>query len=222
MDPTAASDPSILTEPMLVIRQVWATSSQVEYHVFDQRQSPVATAHYLPEQEVAALLGTYRLRARGAAALRVVDQEDRAHLTVAFPGMRARTVMLIQGREGQHLGEAVKTDGYRKVRYELRHLDAVVGAVQVLDWRARAVRIEDGEGAEVAMVRTIDDGCSFEALRPLVEPLRSLVIASTVALQAAIGDETRPGAGVEHGGGTTLVRLPLLPPIFDRLRRKRR
>lgn len=220
MDPTGPAR-SILTEPVLVIRQVWDTPGQVEYHVFNETETRMATAGYLPEDQVTSLLGAYRLRPRTADALRVVDAQSRDLFTVAFPGMRNRAVMLIRDGEGRHLGEAVKTKGYRRMRYELRHEEQMVGAIQVLDWRQRGVRVEDGHGEQVASIRTVDQGCSLQVERPLAEPLRSLVIASTVALQAAIGDESRPGTSVEFGGGTTIIRVPLLPPFLDPLRRKR-
>jgi hypothetical protein len=221
MNPTGPGQ-SILTEPVLVIRQVWETPGQVRYYVFDETEKRMATAGYLPEDQVTALLDAYRLRPATAAALRVVDSQGSHLFTVAFPGMRGRAVMLIRDGEGRHLGEAVKTKGYRKVRYELRHQEQVVGAIQVLDWRQRGVRVEAGNDEQVASIRTIDEGYSLHVERPLAEPLRSLVIASTVALQAAIGDESRPGAPIEHGGGQTIIRVSVLPPFLDPLRRKRR
>jgi hypothetical protein len=221
MDPTGPGQ-SILTEPVLVVRQVWGTPGHVEYQVFDETKRRMATAGYLPEDQLTALLDAYRLRPATAAALRVVDSQGSHLFTVAFPGMRGRAVMLIRDGEGRHLGEAVKTKGYRKVRYELRHQEQVVGAIQVLDWRQRGVRVEAGNDEQVASIRTIDDGYLLHVERPIADPLRSLVIASTVALQAAIGDESRPGAPVEHGGGTTIIRVSVLPPFLDPLRRKRR
>ncbi len=113
--------------------------------------------------------------------------------------MRARAVMFIRDPEGQHLGEAVKTKGLVKARYELRHGERTVGAIEVLDWRERGVRIEDRAGAELASIRTVDDGYSLRVHRPIEEPLRSLVIASTMPLQAAIGDESKLGSHVEYG-----------------------
>lgn len=221
MDPTGPRQ-SILAEQVLVVRQVWETPGHVEYHVFDETERRIATADYLPEDQVTAVLDAYRLRPGTAAALRVVDSQGSHLFTVAFPGMRGRAVMLIRDGEGRHLGEAVKTKGYRKVRYELRHHERVVGAIQVLDWRQRGVRVEDGQNEQVASIRTIDDRYSLHVERPLAEPLLSLVIASTVALQAAIGDESRPGTPIEHGGGQTIIRVSVLPPFLDPLRRKRK
>jgi hypothetical protein len=222
MEASGDTDPSILTEPVLTVRFVWLGPGRIEYRVLDERGSPLATARYLPEDQLGPLLRSYGLRQRTAAALQVVDADGADVFTVVFPGMRARAVMFIRDRDGQHVGEAVKTKGVFKARYELRHGGQTVGAIQVLDWRERGVRIEDPAGVELASIRTIDDGYSLRVLRPMDEPLRSLVCASTVALQAAIGDESRPGSDVEFGGGTTILRLPLLPPIFDPLRRKRR
>lgn len=221
MDPSGGSGSSILTEPVFTVRLVWLGIGKMEYHVLDERGSLLATARYAPEDQVGALLRFYGLRPRTAAALQVVDVHGRDVFTVVFPGMRARAVMFIRDHDGQHVGEAVKTKGLRKARYELRAGGETVGAIQVLDSRQRGVRIEDHAGAELAAIRTIDDGYSMRVHRPMEEPLRSLVVASTVALQAAIGDETKPGSHVEFGGGTTIVRLPVLPPMLDPLRRKR-
>jgi hypothetical protein len=222
MDRSQGSGPSIFGEPVLTVSLHWPAAGGMEYQVFDGRRSLLATGRYLPEDQVAQLLRSYRLRPQTAAALQIVDAESRDLFTVVFPGMRARTVMFIRDRDGRHVGEAVKTKGLRKARYELRHEDQTLGAIQVLDWRQRGVRVEDRTGAELGSIRTIDDGYALRIHRPMEEPLRSLVIASTVALQAAIGDESKPGSHVEYGGGTTIVRFPLLPPILDPLRRKRR
>jgi len=42
MDPTGPA-PSILTAPVLFIRQVWGTPGEVEYHVFDETETCMAT-----------------------------------------------------------------------------------------------------------------------------------------------------------------------------------
>ena len=221
MDAVPELGRSILTEPVLVVRQEWADLGEVGYEVLDERRVRLATGRYLPKDAVTSLLRSYGLRPWTAAALEVVDDQERTILTVAFPGMRGRAVMLVQDGEGHPLGTAVKTKGYAKVRYELRHRDKVVGAIQVLDWRERGVRVEDDRGSEVAVIETTKDGYQLAIGRPLKEPLRSLLVASTVALRAAIGDESHPGSSVEDGGGTTVVRTAVLPPIFDRLRRTR-
>lgn len=211
---------SILSERALVVRQVWPTPNTVEYHVSDDQGTRLATAAYLPKEEAAALMQAYGLRAWTAAALRIAGGEGETLFTVAFPGMRARAVMLVRDGEGRHLGEAVKTKGFVKIRYELRQEGRCLGAIQVLDWRERGVRVEDAAGAPVVSIRTTAEGYSVEPGQSLTEPLRSLVGACCVALQAAMGDETKAGEPLEHGGGTTVVRVAVLPPILDRLRRK--
>lgn len=158
MDPGPGPVRHILTEPVLVVRVTWPTPGTAEYHVFDEEGSQLATARYLPKDEVAFLLGTYGLRPWTAAVLRIDDLQGQTLFTVAFPGMRARAVMFIRNADGEHLGEAVKTKGGTKVRYEIRHREQALGAIQVLDWRQREVRVEDTEGAEIASIRTIDEG----------------------------------------------------------------
>ena len=212
---------SVLTAPVLVVRQMWPTPREVEYHVLDEHRTPLATARYLPKDEVAALLRRDGLRSWTAAVLRVSDAEGESVFTVAFPGMRARAVLLVRDGEERLLGTAVRTKGHPKARYELRCDGRVLGAIQVLDWRQRGAHVENGGGAVAGMIRTIDEGYSLIVERPLEEPLRSLVVASTIALRAAIGDESYPGSHVEDGGGTTVARAGVLPTILDPLRRKR-
>lgn len=58
---------------MLTVRLVWPAAGGMEYHVLDGRRSLLATARYVPEDQVAALLRSYGLRQWTAAALQVVD-----------------------------------------------------------------------------------------------------------------------------------------------------
>jgi hypothetical protein len=141
---------------------------------------------------------------KGGAAARVASQEWQ-----------------VAGRRGRRPRAAARrATSCGKARYELRRDDRVLGAIQVLDWRQRGVRVEDGDGAAVGLIRTVDEGYSLIVERPLAEPLGSLVVASAICLRAAIGDESYPGSHVEDGGGTTVARTAVLPPIFDPLRRK--
>ncbi|HEV2760107.1 MAG TPA: hypothetical protein VGV86_11120 [Acidimicrobiales bacterium] len=216
----------LLSEPVLIVRQEWrAYGRPPEYDVFDRRWDQVARARYVDDEEVRSVLAAFGLRHRTADALRTVDPEGRTLFTVVFPGFRARAVMLVQDAEGRHVGEAVKTKGHLRPRYELTSAGRPVGAVQVMDRRQRLVSVLDPVGEPVAAIRTGMEGAPFpvpeksadgyylETLRPMPHPLGTLVVAVAVALQAAVGSETRVGE-------TVAIRLPMIPPALDRLRRR--
>ena len=217
--------PALLREPVLIVRQEWRVRLRPpDYDVFDRTWKPLATARYAPQDEVRAILGNYGLGHRTAAALRVSDAEGQAVLTVVFPGFRARGIMLIQDAEGATVGEAVRTKGFQRVRYELTSGGRRLGAVQAMDLRQRLVSVTDDTGEEVARIRTGWEGAPFaepdradgyylQVTRPLADPLRGVVVAVTVAMQAAVGSETRHGEAVS-------VRMAMIPRRFDRLRRR--
>ena len=215
--------PQLLAEPILIVRRDPRKGQRPEYRVFDRDERLVGRGVYVPDDEVAAELARYGLGHRTAAALRVADVHGATVFTVAFPGWRARSVLLISDAKGQEVGEAIKTKGVWRVSYELRHATRRVGAIQVMDRRQRRVVVTDDAGAEVAVARTITDETPFtvtgdgdgyyvEIHPSCPQPLRSLVVASSVALQAAIGSEAAVGE-------TEVLKLPILPRFLDPLRR---
>lgn len=217
--------PALLREPVLIVRQEWRIRLRPpDYDVFDRNWKRVATAQYAPKDEVRSVLAAYGLSHRTAHALRVSDTGGVAVLTVVFPGFRARGIMLIQDAEGQPVGEAVKTKGFQRVRFELTSGGRRVGVVQAMDLGQRWVSVTDDTGEEVARIRTGWEGAPFtapgradgywlEVIRPPAEPLRSLVVAVTVTMQAAVGAESRDAE-------TVVFRTAMIPRRFDRLRRR--
>ena len=216
--------PQLLAEPILVVRRDPRKGERPEYRVFDRDERLIGRGVYVPDEEVGAELARYGLGHRTAAALRVVDVDGATVFTVAFPGWRARTVLLISDAHGNEVGEAIRTKGLRRVTYEIRHAKRRVGVIQVMDRRQREVVVTDDAGAEVAVVRTITDETPFTVtgdadgyyveIHPTCpQPLRSLVVATSVALQAAIGSEGAVGE-------TEVLKLPIIPRFLDPLRRQ--
>lgn len=195
-----------------------------EYHVFDRRWAPRAVGRYVAKEALKRLMASVGLRPWTAAALRVVDTHDRELFTVVFPGFRARSLMLIRNSGGEDLGHVVKTGGYLRVRYDLRSGGSRVGSLQLVNRRQSEATVVDRTGTEAAAIRTIDAAAPFdvargasgyylEAAQPMEEPLQTLVVASTVALQAATGGESDVGE-------TQVLRLAMIPRRLDPLRRR--
>jgi len=223
MEAPAAGDGTILTESILVVRQEWgAPLTRPTYRVLDRRWNEVARAHYVAKDEVSRLTQGCRRGRRGAAALQVVDASGTVAFTVIFPGSRARSVMFVRDGAGNDIGEVIKTNGFRKLRYDVRHESRHIGTI-LTNRRQSAASIMDDLGTEVATIQNLtaaapfpvpsNDGYFLQAHQPLQEPLRSLVVAAAVTLQAATGGETAPG---EY----TAIQMRIIPRRFDPLRRK--
>ena len=218
--------PRLLTEPILVVRRKPQKGRRPEYGVFDAEGRHVAQGVYVSEEELRPIMRGHGLRHWTAAALRILDTHGDTVFVVVFPGWRGRAVLLISDGEGDEVGRARKTKGFLRMTYELRLGERRAGAIRVMDRRQRKVVVTDETGAEVAVIRTeapatpsdVDDAgeaYSVQVHASLQEPLRSLVVASGVALQAAIGSETSVGE-------TDVLKMSLIPRALDPLRRRSR
>jgi hypothetical protein len=223
MDDRSSPVGGFLTEPVLVVRQQPHKGQRPEYEVFDGRGDLAARCVYVPDSEVEPLLRALGLRRSTAAALRIVDPGGALVFTVVFPGWRGRAVVLIRDAEGREVGEAIKTRGFFRLRYELRHGKRQIGTIQVTDQRQRSVTVTDETGSQVATLRTITkdspyagaderDGHSVHVPTPLAEPLRSVAVASALVFQAVAGSESAVGE-------TTVLQLSFIPRWLDPLRR---
>lgn len=207
----------------MIVRQEWRGGRRPEYDVFDPSWSIVAQARYRSPEVATALLRELGIPVRSADLLQIHGPDGTLLFSTLFPGNRARTVILVHDGDGTRVGEALKTKGQRKVHYELRYRGRLTGAIEVQDWRQSSVRITGPDGVEVAEARTVSADAPFEVppgtdghyvrmLREVDEPLRSMVVACGVVLQAAIGEESRDSS-------ITVFRFPLIPSRFDSLKR---
>ena len=225
-DGTTGGPPAsrLFAEPILVVRRRLHKGGRPEYGVFDAEGRRVAEGVYVSDDEIRPLMRLHGLRHWTAAVLRIIDAQGETVFMVVFPGWRGRAVLLISDGQGHQLGEAVKTKGFLRMTYELRHGKRRIGEIRVVDRRQRNVVVTDERGVEVAVIRTetqqmtsgFDDAgeaYSLQVRGPLQEPLRSLVLASGIALQAAIGSETSVGE-------TDVLRMSVIPRLLDPLRRR--
>ncbi len=216
------SGSKLLTEPVLVVRRKPLKGRRPEYGIFDVEGRQVGQGVYVSDDEIRPLMRRHGLRHWTAAALRIVDANGATVFLVAFPGWRGRAVLLVSDGEGEEVGDAVKTKGFLRITYELRLGKRRAGAIEVMDRRQRKVVVIDEAGKEVAVIRTethetsdVGDAGEAYSIRldaALQEPLRRLVVASAIALQAAIGSETSVGE-------TDVLKMSLIPRSLDPLRR---
>jgi hypothetical protein len=207
-DETAGAPGSrLLAEPILVVRRKPNKGRRPDYSVFDAEGRHVAQGVYVSDEEIRPLMRGHGLRHWTAAALRIVDAHDRTVFVIAFPGWRGRSVLLVSDGEKHEVGDAIKTKGFLRMTYELRHGERRIGAIRVLDRRQRRVLVTDDTGAEVALIRTA----------PEETPATGEDGGEAYSLQTMRTMSAAPESGSTHSGSKT---LGLIQP--ERLRRQPR
>ena len=104
------------------------------------------------------------------------------------------------GAEIGHDRPAERASG--KIRFGLEAGGHLYGSINAENWRAWNFRIEDHTGTEIARITktweglaktlfTTADNFVVQIHRPLEEPLRSLVVASSLAVDTALKQDNR-------------------------------
>jgi uncharacterized protein YxjI len=135
---------------------------------------------------------TYEIRdARGAAVL-----------VLTRPRKLVKSRFTITRPDGGSVGEVVQKNVVGKIRFSLRAGGAEVGLLAAENWRAWNFAISDTSGSEVARITktwegllktafTTADNYVVQVHEPLVEPLRSLVVAAALCVDTALKQDSR-------------------------------
>jgi hypothetical protein len=135
----------------------------------------------------------------------LVDDQDRLVLTLIRPVDVSRTTVEVRDTDGSDLGRIVQQTLRKDVTtYSfLAPHGHFVGELRSENWVSGDLRIEDGQGQEVATIsrdlagldrRVLDrpDDYVVRIRQPLHEPLRTLVVACALSLEVAVRPNT-PG-----------------------------
>jgi hypothetical protein len=134
--------------------------------------------------------------------LDILDAHHNFVLRVTRPAKFMKSRVIVQGPEGQEIGQIVQKNVIGKIRFEFVANGAFVGSINAENWRAWNFRIEDHTGAEVARITktwegfaktmfTTADNYVVQIHRPLHDPLRSLVVAAASAVDVALKQDSR-------------------------------
>jgi uncharacterized protein YxjI len=195
---------TIFTEPVLVVNQK-AKIIEVnnEYAIYDQHGTQIGAIRQVGQSTAKkALRMLSSVDQFLTHKLQVVDIQGNVLLALTRPAKVIKSKVLVQDARGADVGQIVQQNMIGKIRFGLEADGHTYGSINAENWRAWNFRVEDHAGDEVARITktweglgktlfTTADNFVVQIHRPLEEPLRSLVVASTLAIDTALKQDDR-------------------------------
>ena len=195
---------TIFTEPVLVVNQkAKIIEINNEYAIYDQHGTQIGAI-----RQVGQSAAKKALRVLGSVdqflthKLQVVDVQGNVHLTLTRPAKVMKSKIIIQDASGAEVGQIVQQNMVGKIRFGLEAGGHTYGTIRGENWRAWDFRVEDHTGDEIARITktwaglattvfTTADNFVVQIHRPLEDPLRTLVVASSLAVDTALKQDDR-------------------------------
>jgi uncharacterized protein YxjI len=195
---------TIFTEPILVVNQK-AKLIEVnnEYAIFDQHGTQIGAVRQVGQSAAKKVLRVLTSVDQFLThKLQVVDTTGRVLLALTRPAKLMKSKVLVQDGQGNELGAIVQQNAIGKIRFNLDAGGQTHGSINAENWRAWNFNVLDAQGVEVARITktweglaktmfTTADNYVVQIHRPLEEPLRSLVVASSLAVDTALKQDSR-------------------------------
>jgi uncharacterized protein YxjI len=195
---------TIFSEPVLVVNQK-AKLIEVnnEYAIYDQNGVQLGAVRQVGQstaKKVIRVLTSYDQFM--THKLQVVDMQGNVLLALTRPAKVLKSRVIIQDGHAQEIGAIVQQNAIGKIRFSLEAAGHTYGSINAENWRAWNFNVADHTGAEVARITktweglaktmfTTADNFVVQIHRPLEEPLRSLVVASSLAIDTALKQDNR-------------------------------
>lgn len=195
---------SIFTEPVLVVNQK-AKLIEVnnEYAIYDQNGLQIGAVRQVGQsaaKKVIRVLTSYDQFM--THKLQVVDMQGNVLLALTRPAKLIKSRVIVQDGHGNEVGAIVQQNAIGKIRFNLEAGSQVYGSINAENWRAWNFNVADQQGTEVARITktweglaktvfTTADNFVVQIHRPLEEPLRTLVVASSLAIDTALKQDSR-------------------------------
>jgi uncharacterized protein YxjI len=195
---------TIFTEPVLVVNQK-AKLIEVnnEYAIYDQNGTQIGAVRQVGQSTAKKLLRVVSSVDQFMThKLQVVDVQGNVLLALTRPAKLIKSKIILQDGQGREIGQIVQQNAIGKIRFGLEAGGHTHGSINAENWRAWNFSIKDHAGEEVARITktweglaktmfTTADNFVVQIHRPLEEPLRSLVVASSLAVDTALKQDNR-------------------------------
>lgn len=195
---------TLFTEPVLVVNQK-AKIIEVnnEYAVYDQQGRQIGAVREVGQSTAKKVLRVLTSVDQYLThKLQVVDMSGNVLLALTRPAKLVKSRVIVQDGAGREIGAIVQQNAIGKIRFALESNGMPVGSMNAENWRAWNFNINDGSGTEVARITktweglaktmfTTADNYVVKIHRPLQDPLRSLVVASSLAVDTALKQDGR-------------------------------
>ena len=196
---------TIFTEPVLVVNQK-AKLIEVnnEYAIYDQNGTQLGAVRQVGQSAAKKVLRVIsNVDQYLTHKLQVVDVQGNVLLALTRPAKLVKSKVIVHDGQGRELGAIVQQNAIGKIRFSLETGGGQqIGLIQAENWRAWNFRISDHTDTEIARITktweglaktmfTTADNFVVQIHGPLDEPLRSLVVASSLAVDTALKQDSR-------------------------------
>jgi uncharacterized protein YxjI len=195
---------TVFTEPILVVNQkAKLIEVNSEYAIYDQHGTQIGAVRQVGQSTAKKLLRMVSSVDQFLThKLQVVDTTGRVLLALTRPAKLVKSKVLVQDGQGNDIGSIVQQNAIGKIRFNLEANGQVLGSINAENWRAWNFNVQDAAGDEVARITktweglaktmfTTADNFVVQVHRTLDEPLRSLVVASSLAVDTALKQDSR-------------------------------
>ncbi|HEY3545324.1 MAG TPA: phospholipid scramblase-related protein [Propionicimonas sp.] len=193
---------TLLTEPVLVVNQkAKLFELKSEYAVYNQHGQMVGTVREIGISLTRLAMGGND----GTRRLQIVDMNGRVLMTLTRPAKVLKSKIIVMGADGTEVGQIVQENvgvlaglsSRFNIHFRLESGGQRLGSINAESWRAWDFNIQDAAGTEIARITktwaglakesfTKADNYVLEIHRPLEERLRSLVVATALAVDTAL------------------------------------
>ncbi|MEQ1787916.1 MAG: phospholipid scramblase-related protein [Acidimicrobiales bacterium] len=195
---------TIFTEPVLVVNQK-AKLIEVnnEYAIYDQNGTQIGAVRQVGQSAAKKVLRVLTSVDQFMThKLQVVDVQGNVLLALTRPAKLVKSKIIVQDGQGNEIGQIVQQNAIGKIRFGLEAGGHTYGSINAENWRAWNFNVTDHAGTEVARITktweglaktmfTTADNFVVQIHRPMEEPLRSLVVASSLAVDTALKQDNR-------------------------------
>ena len=195
---------TIFTEPVLVVNQkAKLIEINNEYAIYDQDGTQIGAVRQVGQSAAKKVLRVLtNVDQFLTHKLQVVDMQGNVLLALTRPAKVMKSRVIVQDGQGAELGQVVQQNMIGKIRFGLEVNGHTYGSINAENWRAWNFSIQDESGTEVARITktweglaktmfTTADNFVVQIHKPLEEPLRSLVVASSLAVDTALKQDDR-------------------------------
>jgi len=195
---------TLFTEPILVVNQkpklIEVTN---QYQVFDQYGNVLGAVNEVGQSKGRKVLRVLTnvdqfLRHR----LVIIDAVGNPLLQLERPAKVFKSTIVVTNPQGQEIGRIIQENVFGKIHFAFESGGYRYGSINAENWRAWNFSIRDHADAEIGRITktwggllkaafTTADNYVVQIHRPLEDPLRSLVIAASLAVDTALKQDDR-------------------------------
>jgi len=202
--PVSGGGTDLLDQPILVVNQKWKIIEiNNEYAIFDQAGTQIGAVRQVGQSKAKKVLRfVSNLDQYMTHTLQVVDAAGAVRLVLTRPAKIMKSTVVVQDGQGAELGRVVQENMIGKIHFRIEAGGQKVGSINAENWRAWNFSIRDAGENEVARVTKTWEGLAktmfttadhyvVQIHSPLVEPMRSMVVAASLAIDTALKQDSR-------------------------------